>query len=1079
MTDILVYTEEQDNVIAGSVEPREIVVAVVGEVGGGSGSGGAVDSVNGQIGHVVLDAADVGADTVGAAASAVAAHVAAVDPHPQYTTVAEAAAAAPVQSVNTQTGAVVLDAADVGADAAGTAAAAVSAHEADTTPHAVITQVDKFGFDTAAAQTAGVGEMVWNAADGTADLGLPGGVTLQVGQEGLIRVLNKTGSTIQNMHVVYITGAQGNRVTAAQAQANNVSADKTLAVATQDIANNAEGFATILGMVRQVNTSAWAEGTELWLSAAVAGAITNVRPTSPNHQVRVGYVVRSHATEGVIYVTVNIGADLSHLHDVVITAPNDNDVLAYDAATQTWRNEPQTGGSGEVNTASNLGAGAGVFASKVAADLQFKSLVAGANVSITSNATTVTVSATGGGGGGGAVDSVNGQTGAVVLDTDDVAEGATNLYFTNARASAAAPVQSVNGQTGVVDLSGSYAPLSHVGSGGAAHANVVAGGAAGFMTGADKSKLDGIAPGAQANVGTDISIGYNPAYVFVSSSTGSDATLDAATALAAGVMSASDKTKLDGVAAGATANADTDSLAEGGTNKYFTEGRVRGTVLTGLSLLTGGVISAADSVLSALGKLQKQITDAVTAIGGKQDTLVSGTNLRTVNGSSLLGSGDLAVSGGGADNSTEVVAISSGALNLSATTKEVIVVDLNQNVTTISMPAGVAGQAVNRRIVFTQSGAANFTVAGWGSVTIEGGTAPVAATGVGAVTEYMLSNTSNGGWRMYVDQGITFAQVGSLGGSRNKLMNGKMDIAQRGGSLAGVISSAYLIDRWFYVVTTSAAVTISQQADAPSGGEFQYSNRIAVTTADASIAAGGVASLQQRIEGFNARDLVGKTFTLSFWVRSSKTGQHCVSFANGVGDRTYVAEYTISAANTWEFKTVTVAGGLTSAGTWDFTTGLGLRVAFALAAGSTYQTTAGAWQTGNFIGTTNQVNCLDTVGNIFAITGVQLEVGTVATPFEHRTIGSELSLCQRYHQRFSVSEQHYATTVFAWYSTFALPVQMRATPTFSLAGAWTPNNVISVSHSATPSAYTLGVVPSANGMCGYVGEAVAVLDAEL
>jgi hypothetical protein len=212
-----------------------------------------------------------------------------------------------------------------------------------------------------------------------------------------------------------------------------------------------------------------------------------------------------------------------------------------------------------------------------------------------------------------------------------------------------------------------------------------------------------------------------------------------------------EQAKLGGVAAGATANANTDSLAEGATNLYHTEARVRGTVLTGLSLLAGGAISAADTLLSALGKLQKQITDAVTSIGGKQDTLVSGTNLKTVNGTSLLGSGDLTITGS-ADNSTETVAISSGTLNLSATTKEVIVVDLNQNVTTVTMPAGVAGQAVNRRIVFTQSGAANFTVAGWGSVSIEGGTAPTASTGTGAVTEYMLSNTNNGGWRMYVDQ---------------------------------------------------------------------------------------------------------------------------------------------------------------------------------------------------------------------------------------------------------------------------------------------------------------------------------------
>lgn len=500
MTDILVYTEEQGNVIAGSVQPDRMTVAVLGAVGGGTGGSGAVSSVNGQIGHVVLDAADVGADPAGtgasAASAAVAAHVAAADPHPQYTTAAEAAASAPVQSVNTQTGAVVLDAADVGADAAGTAAAAVSAHETDPTPHAVITQVDRFGFDTTAGLTAGVGEMVWNAADGTADLGLPGGVTLQVGQEGLIRVLNKTGGTIQNMHVVYLTGAQGNRITAAQAQANSVNADKTLAVATQDIANNAEGFATILGLVRGVDTSAWAEGTELWLSAATPGAITNVRPSAPNHQVRVGYVVRSHATQGVIYVTINIGGDLEGLHDVVVTAPVDGDVLVYDSATQTWQNAPQTGGSGEVNTASNLGSGAGVFASKVGADLQFKSLVAGSGVTLTPTGTTITITASGA---GGAVDSVNGQTGVVVLDTDDVAEGATNLYHTPARAAAAAPVQSVNGQTGAVNLSGSYAPLSHVGSGGAAHATVVAGGDAGFMSGADKTKLDSIASGATAN----------------------------------------------------------------------------------------------------------------------------------------------------------------------------------------------------------------------------------------------------------------------------------------------------------------------------------------------------------------------------------------------------------------------------------------------------------------------------------------------------------------------------------------------------------------------------------------------------
>ena len=121
---------------------------------------------------------------------------------------------------------------------------------------------------------------------------------------------------------------------------------------------------------------------------------------------------------------------------------------------------------------------------------------------------------------------------------------------------------------------------------------------------------------------------------------------EAGKGLSSNDFTSAEKTKLAGVAAGATANADTDSLAEGVTNQYFTEPRVRSTVLTGLSLLAGGVITAADSVLSALGRLQKQISDAVTAIGEKQDTLVSGTSLKTVNGNSLLGSGDIAISGG-------------------------------------------------------------------------------------------------------------------------------------------------------------------------------------------------------------------------------------------------------------------------------------------------------------------------------------------------------------------------------------------------------------------------------------------------
>lgn len=184
--------------------------------------------------------------------------------------------------------------------------------------------------------------------------------------------------------------------------------------------------------------------------------------------------------------------------------------------------------------------------------------------------------------------------------------------------------------------------------------------------------------------------------------------------------SSAEKTKLAAIAANATANATDAQLRDRSTH-------------TGTQ--TASTIS--------------DLTEAVQDIVGA--AIVAGTNV-TINYNDTTGQITISATGGGVDNSTETVAISAGALNLSTTTKEVIVVSLSQNVTSITLPSGVAGQAVNRRVVFTQSGAANFTVTGWTGVTVEGGTAPVAVTGVGAVTEYMLTNTNNGGWRMYVDQ---------------------------------------------------------------------------------------------------------------------------------------------------------------------------------------------------------------------------------------------------------------------------------------------------------------------------------------
>jgi len=238
---------------------------------------------------------------------------------------------------------------------------------------------------------------------------------------------------------------------------------------------------------------------------------------------------------------------------------------------------------------------------------------------------------------------------------------------------------------------------------------------------------------------------------------------------------------------------------------------------------------------------------------------------------------------------------------------------------------------------------------------------------------------------------------GQLAGMRNKIINGAMEISQRGTSFAAVAHGTYTIDRFQWQHSGAMVVTITQSTDVPND-TFQSSYKVDVTTADASIAAGEYALIAQYIEGYNVRDLIGQTFTLSFWVKSPKTGTHCVSFRNSIYNRSYVLEYTVSVANTWEYKTLTVTGGLITAGTWNWTNGVGLTVIFTLTTGSTYQTTAGAWQTGNFLGTSNQVNCMDSTANDFFLTGVQLEVGPTATEFERRSIGQELALCQRYYQ---------------------------------------------------------------------------------
>lgn len=184
------------------------------------------------------------------------------------------------------------------------------------------------------------GLMYWNADDGTLNLGMPGGnVNLQLGQELLLRVQNQTGSTITNGQLVYISGGTGNHAIVSLARADAESTSQTtLGMATESIADNTFGYVTLTGLVRDVDTNAYAPGTMLYLSPITAGAYTGTMPVAPNHSVRVGQVIRQHASQGAIFVRIDNGYEISELHDVLISTPATFQVLTYDVGGPYWKN---------------------------------------------------------------------------------------------------------------------------------------------------------------------------------------------------------------------------------------------------------------------------------------------------------------------------------------------------------------------------------------------------------------------------------------------------------------------------------------------------------------------------------------------------------------------------------------------------------------------------------------------------------------------------------------------------------------------------------------------------------------------
>jgi hypothetical protein len=290
-------------------------------------------------------------------------------------------------------------------------------------------------------------------------------------------------------------------------------------------------------------------------------------------------------------------------------------------------------------------------------------------------------------------------------------------------------------------------------------------------------------------------------------------------------------------------------------------------------------------------------------------------------------------------------------------------------------------------------------------------------------------------------KGDQIASYGTNGiGFRNRIINPGMIIDQRnaGASVTQNTSGQYTLDRWQIYGSVTSKFTIQQSSTAPSG----FINSALVTSSSAySVGSTDFFVLQQAVEGLNCSDLAWGTasassVTLSFQVRSSLTGTFGGSITNSANNRSYPFSYTISSANTWETKSITIAGDTT--GTWLTTNGIGMSVRFNLGSGTSQSTTANTWASGFYTAPTGATSVVGTNGATFYITGIQLEKGSTATSFDYRPYGTELALCQRYYYYFGSDQANNCAGVGQVYVSTGFnnvmvpfPVTMRTTPSFT------------------------------------------------
>ena len=360
------------------------------------------------------------------------------------------------------------------------------------------------------------------------------------------------------------------------------------------------------------------------------------------------------------------------------------------------------------------------------------------------------------------------------------------------------------------------------------------------------------------------------------------------------------------------------------------------------------------------------------------------------------------------------------------------------------------------------NGTVGATTANTGAFTTLSASSTVSGTGF---STYLASPPAIGGTAAaagtFTTLTATTVNTQNTFGFKNRIINGAMMIDQRnaGASVTVTTSGQFAVDRFQSAATAGSKFSMQQNAGSvtPPAGFANYLG--ATSLSSYSVGSTDVFGLRQIVEGFNAADLAWGTanaqpITISFWVRSSLTGTFGLGLGNSGFSRAYAATYTINSANTWEYKTVTIAGDTT--GTWLTTNGAGIQLTFGLGYGSSYSGTAGVWNAGSYFMPTGATSIVGTSGATFYITGVQLEKGSTATSFDYRPYGTELALCQRYYQQvadtYGKGVGGVAGATNGLPISYAFPVQMRTTPTLTISANGAANTMWVMATAGTISA---------------------------